>query len=102
MAEPNSTSYGPASSPPGANELLPRGRFLLLHQLLGRATKAGQVHTSVLRQFTAEGGRNPFTAEGGASGGAVPDLPLKASDHLMDATRYALHTHLSRTRAADA
>jgi hypothetical protein len=27
-------------------------------------------------------------------------LPLKANDHLMDATRYALHTHFAQVQAA--
>jgi phage terminase large subunit-like protein len=32
----------------------------------------------------------------------LPELPVKANDHLMDATRYALHTALARTRATEA
>ncbi|HEY7835041.1 MAG TPA: hypothetical protein VIG30_15810 [Ktedonobacterales bacterium] len=32
--------------------------------------------------------------------GALSELPLKANDHLMDATRYALHMHFAQVRAA--
>lgn len=30
------------------------------------------------------------------------EVPLKRNDHSLDATRYALHTHLTQSRAADA
>ncbi|HEX8729593.1 MAG TPA: hypothetical protein VF739_13265, partial [Ktedonobacterales bacterium] len=38
------------------------------------------------------------------SGGAndLSELPSKANDHAMDATRYALHSHFAATRATDA
>lgn len=35
-------------------------------------------------------------------GAALSELPQKANDHLMDATRYALHTHLRASQAATA
>jgi hypothetical protein len=35
------------------------------------------------------------------SAGPLSELPLKANDHLLDATRYALHTHFSQVRAAE-
>ncbi len=35
-------------------------------------------------------------------GAEVSELPLKQYDHLMDASRYALHTALIRSRATDA
>ena len=44
----------------------------------------------------------PDRLHAGAPGAAVSELPLKQNDHAMDATRYALHTFLSQTRAADA
>jgi hypothetical protein len=33
------------------------------------------------------------------SAGLLSELPLKANDHLLDATRYAPHTHCARVRA---
>lgn len=32
----------------------------------------------------------------------LPELPLKQHDHALDATRYALHTALTRSRAREA
>jgi hypothetical protein len=44
----------------------------------------------------------PDRLHAGALGAAVSELPVKQNDHATDATRYALHTFLSQTRAADA
>jgi hypothetical protein len=38
---------------------------------------------------------------GGQAGEARSELPLKANDHALDATRYALHTALRQTRAVE-
>ena len=43
----------------------------------------------------------PDRLHAGAPGAAVSELPLKQNDHALDATRYARHTYLSQTRAAD-
>ena len=52
----------------------------------------------------------PISPGGGASGGSADRIserspseqPLKQNDHALDATRYALHTHLSQARATNA
>jgi hypothetical protein len=37
----------------------------------------------------------------GTAAARTPELPLKVNDHLMDATRYALHTYMSEIRSVD-
>jgi hypothetical protein len=39
---------------------------------------------------------------GEGAGREVSELPLKQHDHALDASRYALHTALGRSRATDA
>jgi hypothetical protein len=44
----------------------------------------------------------PSSLAPGAGGESLSELPVKANDHLMDSTRYCLHSALQRARAADA
>jgi len=52
-----------------------------------------------------DSGSGPSPLGGGVGEGAsgpLSELPLKQYDHLMDTSRYALHTALGRSRATDA
>ncbi len=56
-------------------------------------------------QYPSEGDGSAATGRhSGRSGSGVgaAEVPLKRNDHALDATRYALHTHLSQARATDA
>jgi hypothetical protein len=46
--------------------------------------------------------RNAASDASGTAGKESSEQPLKQNDHALDATRYALHTHLRQARAADA
>jgi hypothetical protein len=47
-------------------------------------------------------GRSAASGASGTAGKEPSEQPLKQNDHALDATRYALHTHLRQARAADA
>ena len=67
----------------------------------GRGTEAT---TLAFGSGSGSGSPSPLGGGGWGEGAAGPasELPLKQYDHLMDATRYALHTALGRSRATDA
>ena len=50
----------------------------------------------------ADRARSPRGASRQAERAAASEQPLKANDHAMDATRYALHSHLGAARATEA
>jgi hypothetical protein len=52
--------------------------------------------------YGAQWGREGLDGETRGLGAEASELPMKRNDHAMDATRYALHTHFRRARAADA
>ncbi len=57
-------------------------------------------------QYPMEDTQSPLGMPGGprpaGMGAEASEVPIKANDHAMDATRYALHTHLTGKRKFDA